>query len=29
MPAQFELQGDRIVLNLTAEQARALPKVQI
>ena len=29
MPAQFELQGDRVLLNLTAEQAKALPKVQI
>ena len=25
MPAQFKLQGDRIVLNLTADQAKALP----
>jgi len=29
MPAQFEIQGDRVLLNLTAEQAKALPKVQI
>ena len=29
MPAQFKLQGDRVELNLTAEQAKALPKVQI
>lgn len=28
-PAQFNLQGDRVMLNLTAEQAKALPKVQI
>lgn len=28
-PAQFNLQGDRVTLNLTAEQAKALPKVQI
>ena len=29
MPAQFRLQGDRVVLVLTAEQAKSLPKVQI
>jgi len=29
MPAQFNLQGDRVELNLTAEQAKSLPKVQI
>lgn len=29
MPAQFKLQGDRVELNLTAQQAKALPKVQI
>lgn len=29
MPAQFKLQGDRIVLDMTAEQAKSLPKVQI
>jgi lipopolysaccharide export system protein LptC len=28
MPAQFKLQGDRAVLNVTAEQAKSLPKVQ-
>ncbi len=28
MPAQFKLQGDRVVLDLTAEQAKALPKVK-
>ncbi len=28
-PAQFNLQGDRVMLNLTAEQANALPNVQI
>jgi hypothetical protein len=28
MPAQFKLQGDRAVLNVTAEQAKNLPKVQ-
>lgn len=28
-PEQFNLQGDRVMLNLTAEQAKALPKVQI
>jgi hypothetical protein len=27
-PAQFKVQGDRIVLELTAEQAKALPKIQ-
>jgi hypothetical protein len=27
MPAQFKLQGDRVVLNLTQEQAKTLPKV--
>ena len=27
-PAQFKVQGDRIVLELTAEQVKALPKVQ-
>ena len=29
LPAQFVLQGDRVVLGMTAEQAKALPKVQI
>ena len=28
-PAQFKLQGDRVLLDLTAEQAKVLPKVQI
>lgn len=28
MPAQFKLQVDRIVLDMTAEQAKGLPKVQ-
>ena len=28
MPAQFKLQGDRVVLDMTAEQAKSLPKVQ-
>lgn len=28
MPAQFTLQGERAVLNVTAEQAKGLPKVQ-
>lgn len=28
MPAQFKLQGDRAVLNVTAEQAKSLPTVQ-
>lgn len=27
-PAQFKVQSDRIVLELTAEQAKALPKIQ-
>jgi PRC-barrel domain len=27
MPAQFKLQGDRVVLNLTADQAKVLPTV--
>ncbi len=27
MPTQIKLEGDRAVLNMTAEQARALPKV--
>jgi hypothetical protein len=27
-PAQFKVQGDRIVLELTSEQAKALPKIQ-
>jgi hypothetical protein len=27
-PAQFKLQGDRAVLDLTAAQAKDLPKVQ-
>jgi len=27
-PAQFRLQGDRVVLELTAEQAKALPTFQ-
>lgn len=27
MPAQFQLEGDRAVLNLTAEQAKVLPMV--
>jgi hypothetical protein len=29
LPAQFKLQGDRVVLGMTAEQAKSLPKVQI
>lgn len=28
LPAQFKLQGDRVVLGMTAEQAKSLPKVQ-
>jgi hypothetical protein len=28
MPTQFKLQGDRVVLNLTQEQAKTLPKVE-
>lgn len=28
LPAQFKLQGDRVVLDMTAEQAKSLPKVQ-
>jgi hypothetical protein len=28
MPAQFKLQGDRVVLEMTGEQAKSLPKVQ-
>lgn len=28
MPAQFQLVGDRAVLNLTAEQAKDLPKIE-
>lgn len=28
MPAQFKFVGDRAVLNVTAEQAKTLPKVQ-
>jgi hypothetical protein len=27
MPSEFKLQGDRVVLNLTEEQSKALPKV--
>jgi hypothetical protein len=27
-PSEFKLQGDRVVLNLTEEQAKALPKVE-
>lgn len=27
MPAQFKLAGDRIILNMTAEQAKVLPKL--
>ena len=27
LPAQFRLQGDRVVLNLTAAQAKELPKI--
>ena len=27
MPSQFRLEKDRVVLNLTAEQAKALPKI--
>jgi hypothetical protein len=27
MPAQFKVEGDRVVLNMTAEQAKALPKI--
>ncbi len=29
MPEQFKLQGDRVVIAMTAEQAKSLPKVQI
>lgn len=28
MPSEFKLQGDRVVLNVTEEQAKALPKVK-
>jgi hypothetical protein len=28
MPTQFKLQGDRVILNLTQEQAKNLPKVE-
>ena len=28
MPGQFKLQGDRAVLDVTAEEAKSLPKVQ-
>jgi hypothetical protein len=28
MPSDFKLQGDRMVLNVTAEQAKSLPKVE-
>ncbi|MDX2205285.1 MAG: hypothetical protein NW223_21235 [Hyphomicrobiaceae bacterium] len=28
MPEQFKLQNDRVILNMTREQARNLPKVQ-
>ena len=27
MPAQFKLENDRVVLSLTAEQVKALPKI--
>jgi hypothetical protein len=27
-PSEFKLQGDRVVLNITEEQAKALPKVE-
>jgi hypothetical protein len=27
MPAQFKLAGDRVIVNMTAEQAKALPKL--
>lgn len=27
-PSEFKLQGDRVVLNLTEEQAKALPKIE-
>ena len=27
-PAQFKLQGDRVILNLTEQQAKALPQVK-
>ena len=27
MPAQFTLQGDRVILNVTAAQAKDLPKI--
>jgi hypothetical protein len=27
MPAQFKLEGDRVVLSLTAEQVKVLPKI--
>ncbi|NJO35929.1 MAG: PRC-barrel domain containing protein [Rhodospirillales bacterium] len=28
MPSEFKLQGDRVVLNITEEQAKALPKIE-
>jgi hypothetical protein len=28
MPAQFKLQGDRVILNMSEEQAKALPKAK-
>ena len=28
MPSEFKLQGDRVVLNITEEQAKALPKLE-
>jgi hypothetical protein len=28
MPSEFKLQGDRVVLNITEEQAKALPKAE-
>jgi hypothetical protein len=28
MPEQFKLMGDRVVLNLTSEQAKSLPKIE-
>jgi hypothetical protein len=27
-PSEFKLQGDRVVLNITEEQAKALPKIE-
>ena len=27
-PSEFKLQGDRVVLNISEEQAKALPKIE-